>query len=225
LIYGHEALFLSDNLLDMKKIISFLIFLSLTLSTFAQKARKPAKSSSKSTLIAKADNVSAVLLETKGAVPFFLLVNKAGKTDSLLVKTFIDKKVIPSEGKLTSFTANGDKLYLLTWTEKSETGDAKTKIEKATETHSEIWSAESKKMLHSNVGKVVNITEIVWLDPNKTASKTQDRIRREGFELSLSPEGDIILKNKTQQDRMTYDAVEKKYVAVKSAPSAQKKKK
>ncbi|HEY0090842.1 MAG TPA: hypothetical protein VGB43_00020 [Flavobacterium sp.] len=209
----------------MKTIFSFLLIL-LCISGYSQKSKKPAKNAGKVTVLAKAENLTAALIDHKGSHAFYLLNSKAGKTDSLLIKAIVNKSAsdLPAEGKIMPFSAKGNKLYLVTWKEKSTTGDAKSRLEITTETHSQIWDLDLKASVFSNVQKVINISEIVFLDPNKNASKTVEKVRRDGFELTLEPVGDIILKNKTQQDKLAYDAASRKYVAVKSALAAPKKK-
>ena len=113
----------------MKNTTVLLLLLCITSTAFSQKAKKTAKAPAKATVLAKAESVSAVLVDIKGAKAMFLLVNKGKKSDSLLVKTIIDKSTTnPENAALKSFTAKGDKLHLLTWAEKSESGDAKSRL-------------------------------------------------------------------------------------------------
>jgi hypothetical protein len=202
----------------MNKKILLLLFCAFCLSANAQKSKKPAKAkvttvAAKKTILAKAETISAELLEKKDNYKFYLLAGK----DSILIKNISGKigTNVPADCKITPFTAKGTKLYSVSWVEKNTVGDAKTKLENITETHTEIWDVPNKAQLYANTKMVDNISEIVWLDPNKTASKTVDKIRRDGFELTLLPDGDINIKNKTQEDRLTFDAAQKKYVSVK----------
>ena len=209
----------------MKKLLLILITI-VSLPAYSQKSKKPAKASTaKITVLAKTGNLTAALTDQKGSAAFYLLSAKNGKTDSLLVKAIFNKAVenLPSECKITLFTTKGQKLHLLSWNEKSTTGDVKSKQEITTETHSQVWDVAAKKMVYANVNKVINITEIVFLDPGKNASKTVEKVRRDGFEFGLTTEGDITLKNKTQQEKLSYDAAEKKYVGFKSAQASKKK--
>jgi len=198
----------------MKNNILLLLLVVFSLTAYSQKKKTTAKAPAiNKTILAKTGNISVELIEKKDTYKFYMMSGK----DSLLIK-FIQGRIgtnVPMDCKITPFTAKGAKLYSLTWTEKSTVGDAKTKLENITETHTEIWDVTAKTKLYENIQKVINITEIVWLDPNKTASKTQEKIRRDGFELTLTPEGDILLKNKTQQDKLTYDTAQKKFVSKK----------
>jgi hypothetical protein len=94
-------------------------------------------------------------------------------------------------------------------------GDAKAKLEDITESHTEIWDVAAKKRVFENTNLVNHITEIVWLDPNKTASKTEQKIRREGMECTVSPQGDVLLKNKSSESKFGYDAAQGKFTAKK----------
>lgn len=200
----------------MKKFLLLLLVVA-SVASYGQK-KKPAKgkavaktTAAKKSVLAKADNLSAELLEKKDSYRFYAMSG----TDTLSSKSIPKKNGAPADCKITPFGAKGAKLYAISWVEKYSTGDAKTKLENTTETHTEIWDEGTKTKLYDNTQKVINISEIVWLDANKTASKTVEKIRRDGFELTVTPEGDLLLKNKTQQDRLTYDAAQKKFVAKK----------
>ena len=67
--------------------------------------------------------------------------------------------------------------------------------------------------------KSSHIIETVFLDKNKTASETQERNRKEGFEFNLLPNGDLILKNKTQQNTYAYNVASDKYEMKKGSVS------
>jgi len=116
--------------------------------------------------------------------------------------------------KLSSFTAGGTKLYLLTWSEKS---GAKTdlKTEDITTIYSVVYEIASKKQVFSNTQMTNHITEKVFLDKLKNASETQEKIRREGFEFKLNPDGSISQKGKTQENKYTYDVAKIEYVPAK----------
>ncbi len=182
------------------------------MSAYSQKG-KLIKVAAKKAVVAQADNLTAELLEKKSYFKLYMLSGK----DSMQLQTMPLKlgTGLPTDVKIIPFTAKGTKLYSVSWNEKNTIGDAKTKLENIAETHTQIWDVSNKTMLYDNVQTVDNISEVVWLDPNKTASKTVEKIKRDGFELTITPQGDLILKNKTQQDKMTYDAAQKKFVAVK----------
>jgi hypothetical protein len=107
-------------------------------------------------------------------------------------------------------------LYLITWIEKI-TVKTDLKTEDIINLHSEIYELSSKKQVVANIQITKNITEKVFLDKLKNASETQQRVRREGFEFILLPEGDIVLKTKTQENKMMYNPIDKKYVDAKPA--------
>lgn len=207
----------------MKKIIFLLAFALIGSVSFAQKSKKPAaKTAGKSTL-ATADGISAELFKKKDQYRFYLLVaskDAKGKKDSLMLKEFADPKTannMPTACTIKPFTAKGVKLYHISWTEKSLT-EIPDKKEDATRTVSEIWNIETRTQLHSNTQTATKITEILYLDKGRNASQTSEKMRNEGFNLAVSPEGDLILKNKTQENRMSYDVAENKFVAVKGTP-------
>jgi hypothetical protein len=197
----------------MIKNIFLAILIAVSLSAYSQKSKSSktgAKTAAKKTVLAKNAAFATELQEKNNGYKLYVLSGK----DSLQLKTMSTAKPenLPADAKLTPFAAKGAKLLSVSWNEKYTTGDPKSKVEAITETHTQIWDVAAKTKLFENVQKVNNITEIVFLDPNNTASKTVDKIRREGFELSLTPEGDIILKNKTQQDKLGYDAAQKKFL-------------
>lgn len=196
----------------MQKIFITVLLVVFSFGAFAQKGKKTsAQPNAKKKVLAKSENITAELLEKKDNYKFYLLVGK----DSLTIKSPSGKANVPVDCKIVPFTAKGTKLYSISWIEKSVVGDAKTKIENITYTHTQIWDIAGKAKIMDNVQMVNNITEIVWLDPNNTASKTVDKIRRDGFEFILTKDGDVILKNKTQEDRFSYDAAQKKFVGKK----------
>lgn len=177
--------------------------------------KKPSKKVAKGTL-AKSAQAAVEWRENGKQTQIYYLAAK----DTVMLKTHDGKlpEVLPG-CSIKPFTAQGTPLCLVSWQEKTVQGDAKSKLENITTTYYRVIDPAQKAILHENAYAVANVTEIVWLDPNKTASKTVEKVRREGFELSLTPQGDLLLANKTQQDKMGYDAATKKYVAV-SAPLA-----
>lgn len=167
-------------------------------------------SNSKKLVLAKVGEVAAEQLEKKNGVLFYALAGK-----DTLFSSAIEKGAAPSDVKITPVSAGSTKLHSISWNQKKKIGDPKAKLENITESHTEIWNAAAKKRVFENTNSVNNITEIVWLDPNKTASKTVEKVRREGMECSVSPQGDVILKNKTSESRLAYDAALQKFVAKK----------
>ncbi len=196
----------------MKRLF-ILLAITLTVTTgFAQKKKTPAKTTktAPATSTAKVDNLIA---EIKGKT-FHLSITEKGKTiDAITVKELADD-VKPTDIKLTGFTANGTKLYLLQWTEKSNT-KTDLKTEDITMVYSVIYEIPNKKQVFSNYQKTTNIVEKVFLDRNKTASETQEKVRREGFEFVLNTDGSITQKSKNQENKWTYDVAQQEFVDAK----------
>ncbi|WP_374548930.1 hypothetical protein [Flavobacterium sp.] len=193
----------------MKKLfILFAVALTITTS-FAQKKKTPAKSS-KTASVAKVDNLTA---EIKGKT-FQLTISDKGKAADAIVVKELTNDVKPIEMKLSSFMANGTKLYLLQWTEKSNT-KTDLKTEDITMIYSVIYEIATKKQVFSNYQKTTNIVEKVFLDRNKTASETQEKVRKEGFEFVLNPDGSVTQKSKNQENKWLYDAAKQEFVEAK----------
>lgn len=193
----------------MKKL--FILFaVALTITTgFAQKKKTPAKSS-KTSSVAKVDNLTA---EIKGKT-FQLTISDKGKPADAIVVKELTNDVKPIDMKLSSFMANGTKLYLLQWTEKSNT-KTDLKTEDITMMYSVIYEITTKKQVFSNYQKTTNIVEKVFLDRNKTASETQEKVRKEGFEFVLNPDGSVTQKSKNQENKWLYDAAKQEFVEAK----------
>lgn len=199
----------------MKRIFLLVLTVLISTATFAQKKKSTAKkpvttSTTAKGVLAKADNLVA---EVK-AGNFQLTINENGKQkDALMIKT-VDAKFAPTNVKLSSFTASGTKLYLLTWTEvvviKSD-----LKTENLTNVYSVVYEIPNKKQVFSNTQTTNHIVEKVFLDRLKTASETQEKIRREGFEFILNADGTITQKNKTQENKWKYDVANMEFVDAK----------
>ena len=184
----------------MKKVILLVCVTILSINSFAQKMKVVAKKPPVSSGYAKVDNLVA---EVKNGNWQVTISDKGKPNDALIVKA-VDVSFAPTNCKLSSFMATGVKLYLLSWTEFSSTkSDIKT--EDKTMVYSVIYEIVSKKQVFSNYQLTNHITEKVFLDKNKTASETQEKIRREGFEFMLNPDGTVSQKNKTQQNNLVYD--------------------
>jgi hypothetical protein len=195
----------------MKKIIVFALIALVSTGTFAQKKKKgaPKKSTPTATargVLAKLDNLVAEIKTGNFQVTI------DGK-EALVVKA-VDAKFAPTNVKLSSFTGSGTKLYLLTWT---ETTQIKTdlKTENITNVNSVVYEITNKKQVFSNTQMTNHITEKVFLDRLKTASETQEKIRREGFEFVLNADGTITQKNKTQENKWKYDVAKMEFVDAK----------
>lgn len=190
----------------MKKIM-LLVFVSL-LSTSIYSQKKKAATAVGG--FAKIDNLVAEV--KKGN--FQVTINEKGKEiDAMIVKA-TDATFAPTNTKLSSFNVKDVKLYLLTWTEKVTTkSDLKT--EEITTIYTIIYEIKAKKQVFSNTQTTTNITEKVFLDKLKNASETQQRIRREGFEFTLNPDGTVTQKSKKQENKWMYDAAKMEYVTKK----------
>jgi hypothetical protein len=195
----------------MRKI--FLTALAVaSLSVTAQKKKAPAKSAAPKfatkTVLAKTDGFCFEALGKKDACRIYALAGK----DSLQIGT---AKATPTNAKIKPFLADATKMINLAWTVNYKQGDPKSRTEDITETHNEIWNPVSKTKVFENVQTVNNISEIVWIDPNKTASKTVDKIRREGSEFTLNQDGTVLLSNKNGQSKLRYDLVRQQFVGTK----------
>ena len=193
----------------MKKIFLFLCVGLLTFNGFSQKKVAAKKSTSTASVFPKLDNLQ---VEVK-AGKFQVAIIEKGKTNDALVVKEVTTGFAPNECKLSSFIANGVKLYLLAWTELSQTKSAK-KTEDKTTIYSVIYEITSKKQVYSNYQLTNHITEIVSLG-GTAATETQEKMRREGFEFVLNPDGSITQKNKTQQSTFVYDKDKMEFVSKK----------
>lgn len=214
----------------MKKILLLLTVVLISGVSFAQKKKTPVKGSKiDKTVLGKSGTITAELLKKKDAYRLYLLVPDAKKKlDTFSLKTAAyDPKApaeirdnnIPTNCTIVPFVSKGVNLHSISWIEKALT-ESTDKKEEATRTITEIWNMATKTQLYSNVQTSTKITEILYLDKLKNASQTSEKMRNEGFNLTVSKEGDIILKNKSQENKLVYDAAENKYVPVKNAAAA-----
>ena len=88
------------------------------------------------------------------------------------------------------------------------------KTEDKTTIYSTVYEITNKKQVFSNTQITNHITEIVSLG-GTAATETQERMRREGFEFILNPDGSITQKNKTQENKWVYKADTMEFVDVK----------
>lgn len=197
----------------MKKII-FILFLICAQCTFSQKK----KTTNSKAVLAKLDNVSAEIITTKKQKKLVLFVSNATGKDTLEVKIIEAIGFKPLNFSIQSFTASDVKLYHIHWEEKYKI-ETKLRNEEQDITESQIWNIEKKELLIGNSQKSSHIVETVYLDKNKTASETQERNRKEGFEFILLPNGDFTLKNKTQQNDYSYNVSSMKYEIKKGSAS------
>lgn len=159
-------------------------------------------------ILAKADNLTAEIVKSN----FYLFIS-GSKKDTILLKALDVNKML-TDCKITPFTSKGVKLYAVSWTEKAIT-ETKLKKEEALTTFTEVCDIATKSKVLSNAQTTTKITEIVFLDKNQTVSETREKVRKEGFEFTLTPDGDVLLKNKAQENRMSYSATDKKFVGIK----------
>lgn len=192
----------------MKRNLILVMVMMLTIVNYGQK--KKVAAAKPMPVLAKVDNLVAEIKAGK----FQLTVNENGKPKDVIIVKTADAKFSPTDCKLTSFKANGATLYLLNWTEKT-LNKTELKTENITTIYSKVYDGTTKTEVFSNYQTTNNIVEKVFLDRLKNASETQEKIRREGFEFILNPDGSITQKNKTQENKWTYDAKEIKYVDAK----------
>ena len=192
----------------MKKIFLITLLSVFCLSANAQKKKKSIGKVAKTSALAKADNVTIEI--NKNNFNVYILNGKV--KDSILIKPL--SGTAPADCKLVAFTSKATKLYCLTYSEKSQVLST-NKTEDITNTNTEIFDITSKTKVFSNVQKSTKITEKVFLDRLKNASETQEKMRNEGFIVTILPNGDLSLKTKTQENKMTFDVVAKKYIDIK----------
>jgi hypothetical protein len=187
--------------LVMKNIFLFLCVGLLTLNGFSQKKINNTKTPSSASALPKVDNLQVEIKNGK----FQVTISEKGKNIDMLIVKDVDAAFTPKDCKLSSFTASGVKLYLLTWTELSMTKST-NKTEDKTTIHSVIYEITTKKQVYSNYQLINHITEKVSLG-GTGAFETQEKMRREGFEFTLNSDGSVTQKNKTQQTTFVYDKV------------------
>ena len=183
----------------MKKIFLFVCVVLLSFNGFSQKKKAATKKPATTATFPKLDNLTT---EVKNG-NFQVSISEKGKSGDAMVVKAVDASFKPNDCKLSSFMANGVKLYLLTWTELSKTVSA-NKTEEKTTVYNVIYEIVSKKQVYSNYQLTNHITEKVSLG-GTAASETQDRIRREGFEFVLNPDGSVTQKGKNQQMTFVYN--------------------
>lgn len=192
----------------MKKIFLFVCVALLSVNGYSQKKKAGAKATT-ATAFPKLDNLTA---EVKNG-NFQVSISEKGKASDALIVKAADASFKPTDCKLSSFTASGVKLYLLTWTEVNKTTTA-SKTEDKTTVYNVIYEVVAKKQVFSNYQLTNHITEKVSLG-GTAATETQEKIKREGFEFVLNPDGSVVQKNKTQQNNLVYDAAKMEFVSKK----------
>ena len=183
----------------MKKFLFVFAILFIVTSTFGQK--KKASKTAASSALAKFNNLSMELIQKN---LYLFIDNKGGKKDTILLKRY-EVKGNPIDCKITAFTTKGTSLHLISWAETALT-ESKEKTENRTMQYNEIWNVKTKNKAFSNLQTTTKIKEIQYLDKLKNASQTVDKIRNEGLAFTLTKEGDVNLKNKTQENTLSYNA-------------------
>lgn len=190
----------------MKNIL-FLLSLLFAFSCYGQK--KKSVSSKSVVSFAKIENLQ---VEIKNENFQLTLLDKGKEVDALVIKKAGD--MVPIATKITPFTANGTQLYLVTWAEKTNT-KTDLKTEDKLVVFSYVYNLATKKEVFFNTQLTNNIVEKVFLDRNKTASETQTRIRREGYEFSLNPDGTLTQKTAKQLNKWKYDLATDSFIDAK----------
>lgn len=188
----------------MKNSIYLVTFLICLTTSFAQK-KKVANANSPAGF-AKIDNL---VVEIKNKT-FQISINEKGKTIEALPIKEVDASFMPLNSKLISFTVSGTKLYVLSWEEKTNIKTS-TKTEDIAVFSTKVFNIADKKELFTNSKTTTKITEQVFLDKNKTASETQEKMRNEGFDFVLNNDGSITQKSKKMETKWIYDASKKEY--------------
>jgi hypothetical protein len=189
----------------MKKIVLFTLMLFCSIASYSQKKKAIVKNpvTTSKGVLAKVDNLVA---EVK-AGNFQLTID--GK-EAIIIKP-ADAKFTPIDVTLKSFMASGVKLYLLSWTEKT-VNKTDLKTEDITTVYSNVYEITTKKQVFYNTQLTNHIVEKVFLDKLKNASETQEKMRRDGFEFTLNADGTITQKNKTQENKLIYDATKMEFL-------------
>lgn len=192
----------------MKNLCIALLLVTTTL-TFAQKTKPKATTGALATF----ENLKAEIITEGGKQKLAIIMDNAGKKENIILKDNIakDKAQQPTNFKIKSFTVSGVKLYHFTYTENVIT-ETKLKKENALITSNEIWDLSATKLkILGNIQTVTNISEIQFLDKNKTASQTVEKTRREGFEFVLTKEFEVLLSTKTQTNKYKFNATTRRY--------------
>jgi len=211
----------------MKKMI-FVLAISLCCTAIYSQKKKPVKKAGTPTsVLAKVNNVSAELTSKKDR--FQVMIDK----DTLFTrridvsansKPATKNNNIPFNCTIIPVVVKGTPLYCISWSE-NNVNEITDKTEDRTKIYSEVWNPITKTQVVANQQSTTKIKEILWLDKLKNASQTSEKLRREGFDFTLTKEGDVLLKNKTQENRMIYNPSTNVYEDVKSAAAPAKSKK
>ena len=222
--FQKNKLFCTSN-----KIIVLLVMSLCCINGYGQKKKAVKKAGAPVSVLSQSNNISAVLTAKKDL--FEVMIDK----DTLFTrkidlsgnsKLTTKNNNVPFNCTITPVLAKGTTLYCISWSE-NNVNEVTDKTEDRTKVISEIWNPATKKRALANVQTTTKITEKLWLDKLKNASQTSEKMRREGFEFSMTKDGEVLLKNKTQENKMAYNPATNIYEDVKSAaaPTAKPKKK
>ena len=199
----------------MKNRVLFAVafLLACSISTAQNSKKSKSKSKAKTTAsttksLAKSDNLTADYSKSD----LYLTVTGTAKDTISLRRNGLSE---PSEVAIKPISCSGSKLYCVTWVEKKKQGYAKTKLEDITQKHTMIVDVDSKTKVLANIESANHITEKVYLTADKYVSETQEKVRREGFECAMQPDGTVVLKNKSTQTKLVYEPGSRKFVAKK----------
>jgi len=192
----------------MKTKILILLIIFMCSNTFGQR-KKIVKKPLSGSPIAKLDKVSAEIFNGK-----FYIINNTNDAEALLDTIFLKIDVEKSavlNAKISTINLKQNQFYVISWTE-NEIVTSKLKTEDITTVFTEICDFSSKMKVFSNFQKTTKIKEVRFLDANQTVSETVDKLRKEGNEINILPDGDVVLINKKGQTKLTYNLADKAYV-------------
>ncbi len=192
----------------MKKLFLLILISFFSICSNAQKKKKSTTKVSKTSVLAKVDNLTVEIIKNN----FNIYIINGKLKDSINIKTV--GAMPPTNCALKSFIAKGIKMYLLTYNEKSLVQNP-NKTEDITATNSEILDISTKTKVFTNIQKTTKITEKVFLDKLKNASETQEKMRNEGYTFTLLPDGDISLNSKNKSSMFSYDLASKQFIETK----------
>ncbi|WP_428225328.1 hypothetical protein [Flavobacterium sp.] len=187
----------------MKKIILLFALASLN---FVHGQKKKSNAPVSNMVLAKSASATVAYNKKKD---LFLVIQK---DSMLLTKNKIDFN--PTNVKITEFKVKTNTFYNVSWNaiEKKETPERK---EIASIIENQIWNPVGKSLLIGNTQKIVDITEIQFLDRLKTASQTVIKKRTEGYAFTLLNTGEFTLSNKTSVQKYAFNEKTLKYELVK----------
>ena len=183
-------------------------FVFMTLNTFGQR-KKIVKKPISGVVITKLDKVAAEFFKNTLYV-IIPSITDATQKDTIILKPDVQKNAILNP-TISLIKTKTNQFYAVSWTENNLT-TTKLKTEDATTIFTEICDFSTKLRVLSNFQKTTKIKEIRFFDANQTVSETIDKVRKEGNEIKILPDGDVILINKKGETKLTFSPAEKIYV-------------